>query len=318
LYQDTPGIDTPPVYTHDDMKLRYTYTKGNLCPQWVYKVSTTEQKSQLHPLSLQRTLANDVLEREQLQLPASRGWLDAFYQHYQVPNWSVGYTVQSDGAFLWDLVEGIRPQTIVEIGTASGVSTALLVGAIVEFCSPEAKVYSYDVSTRCYFDPNRPIAAALGEMAPDLLDNVRIFTPADAVDAASQFKVSEVDFAFIDGDHSHPSPTLDLLSLLYSLKAGAWVALHDIELSQLRSASGEREWQHVTGAEKLFHSWPYEKIQPAGSCPEQRNIGAIRMPDNLADVVPHLLGLLRLPWEIHTKPSPEIARALARLGEFDQ
>jgi predicted O-methyltransferase YrrM len=249
-------------------------------------------------------LEADAEHRTDLGLPTRRAWIEAFSQRLGVPAWAKGYVNYRDAQFLWDLVEAVRPDTIAEIGTASGVSTGLLAAAADYFggtAKPRGTVHSFDIAERCYFDQSRMVGAAALEALPHLREAIRLNPCRTAIDAARSFGVGEVDLAFIDGDHRHPTPTLDLLALLHALRPGAWVVLHDIELTEVAKVSRARgvlDWDVVTGAETLFHRWPFQKTQPCFPEAWANNIGAIKLPMNPSDAVGFLLEHLREAWEI--------------------
>ncbi|MEO0482160.1 MAG: class I SAM-dependent methyltransferase [Planctomycetota bacterium] len=250
--------------------------------------------------------------RAALGLDADRPWLRALAESFAAPEWAQGYINQHDTLLLWDLVEAVRPDVVVEIGAAAGVSTASLAEAVRHF-RPDADgvlVHTFDLAERCYFDTDRPVGGAIEEVAPDLIDRVRVHTRCTAASAAALFAPHSVPLALIDGDHRHPGPTLDLLALLYALQPGAWVALHDVELSAVERASGHAPVGPVTGAERLFQRWPFTKIQPRYDDPLMKNIGAIRLPDRPADAIGVLLELLREDWESEGPPR-ELGDALS-------
>ena len=303
LYADCDWIEVCRVYTHP----LETETKK---PDWLYSLDVPctlgQSKTRVREQHIPKTPAHRAL----LGLPQERVWASILLDRFALPEWVEGFIGHLEAAFLWDIIEATRPSRIVEIGTASGVSTSMLLAAADHFCDEDTKVYSFDVATECYFDTDRPLASAISEMAPELVNRACLYANANAVNAASCFKVGDVDFAFIDGEHAHPAPTIDLLSLLYAIKPGAWVVLHDIELTRIRPEHGKASWQEETGAERLFDSWPYEKIQLSGDTPVERNIGAIRMPDDPAKVVPHLLSMLRGPWEMTGPAMTHVSHAM--------
>lgn len=263
-----------------------------------------------------KDLAESASYRAALGLPERRGWIEEFCRRTGTPEWVRGHVNYRDALLLWDLVEAVRPDTIVEVGTASGVSTGLLAAAGECFGGtrgPGASVWSFDIAARCYFDVTRPVGAAAFEIVPHLRERIHLLPGRTCIDAAGFFGVGGVDLAFIDGDHRHPAPTLDVLALLYAVRPGGWMILHDIELSEVAKVAAPVEWDVVTGAETLFHAWPFEKVQPAHAHPSLNNIGAIRLPSDPARAAEFLLEHLRLSWETDGALRPAIDAALARL-----
>jgi hypothetical protein len=101
--------------------------------------------------------------------------------------------------------------------------------------------------------------------------------------------LESLDLIFIDGDHRHPWPLLDVLHLAPSARREAWIALHDIALPRLYP-----EYQ-IYGPTWLFAAWPAEKIAGAG---DAQNIGAVRLPADLTALIPMALDLVeRHAWE---------------------
>jgi hypothetical protein len=81
---------------------------------------------------------------------------------------------------------------------------------------------------------------------------------------------------------------IDLLHLAVLARAGAWVALHDIDLPQLNPK------YQVYGPQWLFAAWPFNKVHGVGA---SRNIGAVQLPADLRRLVPMAIELLNRPWE---------------------
>ncbi len=274
--------------------------------------------------ALARVAADDVPaiapERAALGLPMDRSWTSRFADTYASPSWSSGYVNHRDTLLLWDVIEAVRPRRVVEVGTASGVSAASIAAALELFCSEldepgePASVHTFDISAHCYFDQTRDVGSAVGEVAPDLLQRVEIHPRSTAFDACRRHVPGQIDLAFIDGDHRHPAPTFDLLALIDALRPGAWVVLHDIEMTALGNSIDRPDWSCVTGAERLFKRWPFDKVQPGYPDAALNNIGAIRMPENRWDAVVFLLGLVVEPWETRHGPPRELEDAVARVN----
>ncbi len=252
--------------------------------------------------------------RSSLGLSTDRPWLAEFARRIATPEWVKGFVNYRDALFLWDVMEAVRPDTVVEIGTASGVSTSALAAASEFFGgtrTDQPSVHTFDIGSVCYFDVTRRVGAAVRECVPHLAGRVHLNPGRTAIDAARCFSVGSVDLAFIDGDHRHPTPTLDVLALLYVLRPGAWIILHDIELTAVSKLPRAIDWDLATGAETLFKRWPFGRVQPQFAEPAMNNIGAIRLPDNPADAVAFLLDHLEQPWETGRAMDPSIAAAIA-------
>lgn len=251
--------------------------------------------------------------RQAMHLEPARDWILELERTYHAPSWCTGHLQASDCAFVWDLIESIRPNVTVEIGTAGGVSTASMLHAIDLLCDKDSLLYTFDIATRCYFDESRRLASVVGEAAPSLIPRLRSFSGSSATDGSGLFSPGEIDLLLIDAEHAHPSPVVDLISLAYVIRPLAWIILHDIELQNFDHLEPDGT-QNVSGPGRLYQSWPFEKLQPRSDDPECRNIGAIRFPDDPAKAIRVLLDMLTPPWESSSHSVSQAQRAHAILS----
>jgi predicted O-methyltransferase YrrM len=188
------------------------------------------------------------------------------------PVWAKGSISRSDARFLYDRVLQATDEAIVEIGTASGVSTAVLCSAVGRR-STSYTVASYDISPTYYADRRRRTGAAAKELlSAEQLAHVEFRNPATALDVAGDYSEDSLGFVFIDAAHKHPWPSLDLLAVLTSLRPGAEVVFHDINLPLINS-----DWQ-AWGVKYLFDELEVEKhTDPENEMP---NIGSIIVPED--------------------------------------
>jgi glycosyltransferase involved in cell wall biosynthesis/predicted O-methyltransferase YrrM len=226
------------------------------------------------------------------------------------PAWVQGGISGGDSEFLLELVAGVAPRTVLELGVASGASSAALLFALDQTANGSGVLHSCDVRPTCYFDATRATGAAVDDMYPQRRTRWLLDTNTDARRIAETLAAGSIDLTFIDANHSHPWPLLDLLHLTRVARAGSWVALHDIELPRLHPK------YQVHGPQWLFEAWPFNKIHGVEG---STNIGAVQLPENLQDLVPMSLALLQRPWE-HSPTSwhvalpdvfSEVSRALA-------
>ncbi len=216
---------------------------------------------------------------------------------YRRPRWGRGTITNEDARFLHDLVVELRPPVVVELGVASGCSSVVLLEALArvrQHAAPEEVwLHSFDVMDRCYFDPSRPVGAAVAQLTPRLLGHWRL-TIGDALRARHQLAGMAAQMAFIDANHLHPWPAADLLALMPVLAPGAWVALHDIRLPLLGLPKSNGH-----GPMHLFENWPGEK-RSGGT---DHNIGAIRLFSDNQDIRSILGSVLKKPWEAELPPA---------------
>jgi len=219
------------------------------------------------------------------------------------PQWVSGNISDYDARFLVGLVRLANAERVVEIGVASGWSSAVMLKALSTLHG-KRNVTGVDLSRTYYLDESRLTGQAVHEAVPELVDNYRLFTGRLAFDVMSE--VGKADFAFIDGHHMHPWATLDMLSILPFIDRGRWVAMHDLNLCTF-----ERHRHMNRGPFYLFYMWPDQKLH---STQQPTMIGAVVIDRNPKDYLPILLEILYTPWEVDVDPV-DLSRLAALVGD---
>lgn len=214
-----------------------------------------------------------------------------------------------DYFFLTCLVSILAPRRVIEIGTLTGFSTAIIAAAVhhQHGNGSEITVETIDSHTHCSIDETRPIGFEIPDLIPELVSTVRVHTGRESDFVRELAARAKFDLAFIDADHRHPWPLLDVLRLAPCLESGGWILLHDIQLGTYgkaeREAGKELEGGTPYGAEWLFERWPFRKIRSF-------HIGAIELPRRLEALVPFALELMEEPFEITGNAARRIRRSL--------
>ncbi|WP_171026379.1 class I SAM-dependent methyltransferase [Mesorhizobium comanense] len=223
---------------------------------------------------------------------------------YSRPPWAKGSIGRADAAFLFDLIMRERPRALAEIGVASGVSTVFLATLLADRLR-ESRLYSVDKLSVFYDDPSRPVGAYIGETFGEAPSNLTLGAGVTSTDIRLwPSRPERFDFVFLDANHMHPWPCLDLLSILDLIEPGAWIALHDIRLP-LRQANSQ-----AFGPLYLFESWPGERRSAAHG---DADIGAIRLYEQPSRNAAALIECCRIPWQSHI-PFSEWRSALDALS----
>jgi predicted O-methyltransferase YrrM len=215
-----------------------------------------------------------------------------------------------DYFFLTALVSILAPPRVIEIGTLTGFSTAIIAAAIhrQHGATEGITVETIDSHTQCSIDQTRPIGFEIPELIPDLTSTVRVHTGRESDLVREIAAPGEFGLAFIDADHRHPWPLLDVLRLAPYIQSGGWILLHDIQLGTYGKAEREagRKLDAGTpyGAEWLFERWPFRKIRSF-------HIGAIELPARLDALLPFALSLMEQPFEVTGQTAKRIRRALS-------
>jgi predicted O-methyltransferase YrrM len=220
------------------------------------------------------------------------------------PDWITGSLSDDDAHYLFRTAADAHTPVAVEIGTASGFSTAVLAHALgashrAAGRDSDWQVVSYDIDPRLYFDRSKRVGdAARAMLPPHLLERIDFRAPATAIDLKRHHAPSSLEYLFIDANHHHPWPTLDLLATLDQLAPGAAVVLHDINLPLIHPQFAA--W----GVKYLFDALPLEKDTSPGTLP---NIGRIRIPREKAALREQLVRILdEHEWEVEV---PDHVRA---------
>jgi hypothetical protein len=119
----------------------------------------------------------------------------------------------------------------------------------------------------------------------------------------------ELGLVFIDADHQHPWPLLDVLRVAPFVQRSGWIVLHDIELGMLATGRPPEAagftFGTPSGAQWLFESWPFAKISGG-------NIGAIQLPQDKRKLAAAALALLHLPFEMQPSSHRRLHKALGQ------
>jgi len=186
------------------------------------------------------------------------------------PGWAKGSLSEDDMTFLFRQVYKNKPKKIVEIGTASGVSSAIILGAMSFYQDEGTELHCYDIMHRCYFNWNRRVGSAIDEMIPEQLSNVTVHTQKSILNLGEQFEENTVDFLFIDANHKHPFPALDTIVALKYVKEGGIIIHHDINLPIINP-------KFQTFGAKYVFDLPFDKFHKKDVAIP--NIGGFRVKD---------------------------------------
>jgi predicted O-methyltransferase YrrM len=240
------------------------------------------------------------LSRPTPVVPAERRGLEHLLASQRNSSGAIGV---GDLLFLHAFVNVLAPDRVVEIGTLSGFSAAVMADAVAQHLRPESEsviVDTIDLNERCLTDPTKPVGFEIPQLVPHLSSRIHVHAGQDARHVEQIARAGELQLVFIDADHQHPRPTLDLIRVSRFVRPGGWVVVHDIDLGSLgekmRTAGTPFDHGAPFGAQWLFEAWPFGKISGG-------NIGALRLPSNVRDLVPFALAMLRIPSELEPIPA---------------
>jgi hypothetical protein len=216
--------------------------------------------------------------------------VDALWTMYQPPSWATGYVSFCDATFLVEMIAAHQPRTVVELGVASGASSAALLHGLDQLPEPAGReLYSCDIRAACYFDEKYETGQACREMYPAPRATWHREWAMDGRRLRTILPAGSVDLTFIDANHAHPWPLFDLLQVTAFAKPGSWVVLHDVDFPI------HHPQQPGWGPRCLYRAWPFNKVKGFGTW---TSIAAVQLPADPADLVPMALSLIDKPWEM--------------------
>jgi predicted O-methyltransferase YrrM len=212
------------------------------------------------------------------------------------PDWVTGCVSHLDARYLLLRTLAAETDVAIEIGTASGVSTAVVCKALAiahgaGTVGDAFQVRTYDLLERFYADERWQTGQATEAMLPpDLASHIVFRNPVTAAAVGEDLGPDAVELMFVDANHSHPWPALDLLATLDALRPGAEVILHDINLPARHPDAA------VWGAKHLFDGLDVRKeVYDADAIP---NIGSVWIPDDKEALRQQLIALVHAhEWE---------------------
>ena len=136
------------------------------------------------------------------------------------------------GELLFRLAESIHPGTILELGTALGISTLYLAKS-----SPQAKVFTIEGCAA-------KVEVARTNFAKLTASNIEVYTGRFDTKLPALLEIMpSPDFVFIDGHHQY-GPTLDYFAqILRKSHEGTILVIDDIH----RSTGMEKAWKAIQG-----------------------------------------------------------------------
>ena len=205
-----------------------------------------------------------------------------------------------DGAFLCGMLQRNRPRKIVEVGVASGGTTAIVMQCMRDLdCSFE--MYSVELLDYVHCAPEKK-AGYIGEKAKELLEikHHRLFTGKCLPEVVHEIG-DGIDFLILDTTHTLPGEVLDFLAAYPFLSPDAVVCMHDIrqnfkstgtQLSIATNAlfSAVAAEKYINEDMKRTHGYP--------------NIGAFQITGDTGKYITNIASCLMLPWK--TTPNEEM------------
>lgn len=226
------------------------------------------------------------------------------------PLWSHDHAAVDgpDLAFLHMCLSAARPNVVIEIGTATGLSTAALADMQAGLLGAPGHLRTYDLRDSLWFDDSLEVGCMIGDVLGEDLMGVGpcITSVTGAISAYTSQDVAAgtVDFAFVDANHQHPWPILDTLMLLPVMRKGAFMAHHDLQLylnGENNVGQGPKILFDQLAEANRFTAVSTGCTAYSGKTPARdvrNNIFALRVPEDTGAFAVMLSQGLALPWSL--------------------
>ncbi len=131
--------------------------------------------------------------------------------------------------FLNGIIRYFKPRKILEVGTARGGGSAIILNAIKDL--PDSQLISTDYCEKYYMlDTDKPSGYVIGEQFPQFMDKWTLYAGGDISRYIEKIG-DNIDVLVLDTAHIHPWETLNFLCILPFMKVNAsWCVLHDVSL----------------------------------------------------------------------------------------
>lgn len=146
-----------------------------------------------------------------------------------IKKWDIPtYTTANELLKLYELAKLLKPNSIgVEIGSYIGASSLLIANGL----SGQSKLYCIDTWENDAMAEGNWDTYGVFQKNISQVKNKIIPLKSNSVDAAKDFD-KQIDFLFIDGDHSYEGAKADVDSWFGKLKSGGIIIMHDIEWAE--------------------------------------------------------------------------------------
>ena len=216
-----------------------------------------------------------------------------------------GQITAGDGWFIGAWMAAIRPQAMIEVGVASGFSSALILSFAERLDllgnNGTAFLHSFDLME----------VHANGGVTGDLLRRyfphfekhwnltTKTTTAQMSFDALREMPLRTM--AFLDGGHNHPWPTIDLAYLRRAVPQCEWALMQDTAMMERWIADAVIYQvpvpKPVRGVQLALNHWPGDKLVGTGPC---YNMAAVRVPIGDVDETGYLKAVRTYPYECNS------------------
>lgn len=223
--------------------------------------------------------------------PANMAKIEAICQRLTKPGYG---TVAADEVdFIQSLIREHRPESFVEIGMASGISTGFIARFMTAYRGK--RLVSVDHDDTFFGDPSKPN----GFLVPEIFDGKGV--DLSLVKFKTALDIDEIggpyDMAFVDANHQHPWPIIDTMALYPHMTGPKLIIHHDLHLFQ------KQDVMFGIGPKYLFDQFP--DTMRIRSTASHGNIFAVSVAMDQDRFEALCMDLVKLPWSLRTQLQPK-------------
>jgi len=212
------------------------------------------------------------------------------YKAVQKPHY--GTLSSGEVLFLQEQIATHRPRRFIEVGTATGLSTGFIARFMEEAAGDHLTSLDYD--DRFYGDRSKPV----GFLVPQIYSGTGVTVDIRPNTVSLDVGEESFDMGFVDGNHYHPWPTLDTLTLYPRLTGPKCLLHHDLTLfANLPKQDG-------IGPKFLFDQMP--DTHRLRSVARGGNLFALDLRLDQTVFERAMADALSLPWSIRTQLSDDM------------
>lgn len=212
----------------------------------------------------------------------------SIYDH--LLKWSPrGQIGQPEAKLLARFIEEQKSESIVEVGVASGFSSAFMAHCMKRH-TKNGVIAAIDYGERLYYDTSKDVCFIALEEAKDMPEvKIESHTSRTSADIEQIAAGRKFDAALIDGDHYQPWCALDSLMLLPFLKPGGFVFCHDLHLYLVQN------YREQYGPKVVYDQLPEDSRFMDDKQPWPASFVYL-VPDDYTSLARNLALALMFPW----------------------
>ncbi len=241
-----------------------------------------------------------------------------------------GPITAGDAFFMAAYLAAFKPKSVIEIGVCSGVSSAFLLYAGDKLgLRKRGGTFLHSVDLLKFHGAEKnEVGRVVGMNYPSLAESwdlmVEVTAPElveNRQDLIKKIEASGPTLAFIDANHLHPWPSIDVLSVAKLLPKDSWIMLQDTQLMERWLANcverGVPSPKPCRGPNLTTLLWPGSKVAGWDMC---YNMGAVKLNVSEAQKLEFTTQILKYPAETgagEMKICREHLERLTEVGKLD-